>query len=303
MKLPGFGDGGYLNTTCIIVLVVFGTCLGLLELNLDESQISHPDGFPANTVNNCYSIFPIANSILMVTIALFCVGINLACGQSLGSDMLEHYSKEEVSIKESVEKICTNAGLMNALIFSCVVSMCVTTPPNNPCGSLSQIYMNLAFNALGTSFYGIVSSVAPVMYLAGLTEEDAHEYMTVNNNVRGIGASVSSIGSAAAQLILAIIVYAWSLYGAPMGIGMCVGINALFVACINRFAFQAKWAPRKQGATLPQPPEPAPTSHNNSFANAGKLRVQVCLQEQEVIINPLPGNVERVRVQRQEVAE
>jgi hypothetical protein len=61
------------------------------------------------------------------------------------------------------------------------------------------------------------------------------------HNCKGIGAALASIGTSGFQLVTAVIVNSWSVYGFPMGIGMCVGINVLFIASFNRFAFQSVW--------------------------------------------------------------
>ena len=108
---------------------------------------------------------------------------------------------------------------------------------------INDRYWNFAFNALGSSFYGMICAVAALVYTGGLTDEDMAKYLCDHNNIKGVGASVTSTVSSGLFSILAAGIYGWQEYGMNLGVGALFGLLFLFIGCTNKFAYQSKWDP------------------------------------------------------------
>ena len=89
----------------------------------------------------------------------------------------------------------------------------------------------------------MVCAVSALVYSGGLTDEDMTKYVTDFNNIKGIGASVTSTLSSGLFMILAAAIYGWQNYGMSLGIGALFGLNSLFIGISNKLAYQSKWDP------------------------------------------------------------
>eukprot|EP00240_Pyramimonas_obovata_P014286 CAMPEP_0118939874 /NCGR_PEP_ID=MMETSP1169-20130426/30083_1 /TAXON_ID=36882 /ORGANISM="Pyramimonas obovata, Strain CCMP722" /LENGTH=214 /DNA_ID=CAMNT_0006884239 /DNA_START=8 /DNA_END=649 /DNA_ORIENTATION=+ len=191
-----------------IACVVGGTALLIAALVILEHY--HEDLAVSETgIQRCDGWFHAFNAILMVALAGTNTAINIIVGDALGQDLIEHFIPGRASIKDAVKDLSNNLGLVNALIFASAVALCTNDPAKEACGFISQLYYNVAFNALGASFYGMVSAILPSLYTAALDDRLIEEYIYDRFNMRSFGVAVSSLASSGTLLILAAGMYAW----------------------------------------------------------------------------------------------
>ena len=230
------GDGGVYNVVAVIVLASLITLFMVVE---------HIVGSASNElgINECNTWFAIIISISMVIIALLNTFVNVKFGSKLGRDIIEQYDLSDVPPRDALIDLNNNLALVNALLFACVLQMVSNDPAADACSVLSQIYFNLIYNAMGASFYGLICSVVPLLYMSGLSKHALYEYIQDPLNQRGLGAAALSIASSGSFIILATATYGWSLYGGVMGTGQLIGLAFLFCGCLNKFGYQSKWKP------------------------------------------------------------
>jgi len=229
------------NTITIGLTAIFIGFIALFQELHTELQAGNSSG-----VELCPTWFSVFSGISIVVLAASLTAINVKQGGKLGEDVLEHVS-DDSDLKDAVVKVCTNLGVVNALIFSCAVSMTVSSPAGHPCSYISQTYFVYTYVSLASSFYGILTAVLPVCYIAPLDEDGVFDYLQDKTNIRGIGSAFTSMASSGLLLIAATALFGWSRYGRYIGIGQLLGLLFLFIGTINKVAYQQKWAPVVKG--------------------------------------------------------
>ena len=135
MGMPGFGDGGSMNTWIIINTLFLIGMLATFQKLSDRLDL-------IDEVAKCDDWWAITNAVLMVVIAIITTVVNQTQGARVGEDILEHYKIHhyDTTLKEVLTGTCNNTGLVGALLFSSVVKMVISTPTQgSTCSFAAQL--------------------------------------------------------------------------------------------------------------------------------------------------------------------
>jgi hypothetical protein len=247
----------YLGFSAVYFIVVFGAFM-LIIFVLDYLPVSDDS---ANTSGsepnysklsgekcwdwNCYAVAGTTAFMGISNVAVILITAGRIAPKLFHPELFE-------GVKHAISSNLQTLSVVLALFLTVLFGMVTNGPPlhDDARAVLPQLYFCFVYNGIGISFYGLSCTIIPLIYLQILDDYQTIEYLKQEPFINGLGAVVTCIIVICINWGFALIVFAITIFGKPMGFACALSITIMFISIYNKIKRHAAWEAPANGCMV-----------------------------------------------------